>query len=55
VMHDACCTFKVPALHEQVQRKESIALIYQNADRPAFLGVGATSCACSDLRPRMSV
>jgi hypothetical protein len=32
VMHDAYCTFKVPALRQQVQRKESIALIYQNAD-----------------------
>lgn len=32
MMHDAYCTFKVPALHQQVQRKESIALIYQNAD-----------------------
>jgi hypothetical protein len=32
VMHDAYCTFKVPALQQQVQRKESIALIYQNAE-----------------------
>jgi hypothetical protein len=31
-MHDAYCTFKVPVLYRQVQRKESIALIYQNAD-----------------------
>jgi hypothetical protein len=31
-MRDAYCTVKVPALHQQVQRKESIALIYQNAD-----------------------
>jgi len=41
-MHDAYCTFKVPALHQQVQRKESIALIYQNAD----LADGSVSLNC---------
>ena len=39
MMHDAYCTFKVPALHQQVQRKESIALIYQNAGLPGSLVV----------------
>jgi len=38
VMHDAYRTFKVPVLHQQVQRKESIAHIYQNADLPGCLG-----------------
>jgi hypothetical protein len=38
VMLDAYCTFKVPVLHQQVQRKESIAHIYQNADLSGYFG-----------------
>jgi hypothetical protein len=36
VMLDAYCTFKMPVLQQQVQRKESIAHIYQNADLSGY-------------------
>jgi hypothetical protein len=54
VMHDAYCTFTVPALQQQVQRKESIALIYQNAELMLTcqaVRVGAADRGCCNVRP----
>jgi hypothetical protein len=54
VMHDAYCTFKVPALHAQVKRKESIALIYQNADLPGSSGRCRPGVVCIMRKSQLS-